>query len=208
MEKRSKRNVVHSALDVKSWNAAQPSVASIRPACCPACNTASRPDGGPLIVWGHGTHERTIWGPPTASGAPVQIVVRLQRFLCRACNVTCTVVPQGVATRYRYGAFAIALAFALWGLENWPPGAVRAAISPWQLVGASQCGRWRSLARWAGDALEGRLFRGLALHRSFAAGPARAIATRVAQLAASRAPPSDRSLDLRHRVWRGGAAMA
>lgn len=180
----------------------------VRPTRCPSCSEPSRPAGKPLTVWGHGTQERTIWGPPAPFGRPAQTVIRVQRFLCRACNATCTVVPRGVATRYRYATFAIAVAFALWGLERKPASAVREATSPWQRVGASQSGRWRSLRRWALAALAGRLFGGLRLDGSFAAGPARTIAARVAELASSRAPPGDRNLHLLERVWRGGAAMA
>ena len=180
----------------------------VRPTRCPSCSEPSRPAGGPLRIWGHGTQERTIWGPPAPFEEPAQVVVRVQRFLCRACHATCTVVPRGVATRYRYATFAIALAFAVWGIGRKPAKAVREAVSPWQRVGDSQSGRWQSLRRWARDVLAGRLFGGQRFAGSFAAGPARTIAARVAELASSRAPPGDRNLHLLERVWRGGAAMA
>ena len=208
LEEGSKQHVVHAPLNVKSWIAEPPSVTSIRPSCCPACGAASRPVGSALMLWGHGTRERTLWGLMTWDGAPTQITIRVQRYLCRACDVTCTVVPRGVAARYRYASTAITLAFWLWGVLDFSQSKVRAAISPWDIVGASQEGLWRSLRRWTRDVFLGRLFSGVALDASYAAGPARAIATRVAQIAAGRGPPDDRDADPRHRLWRGGEVMA
>jgi len=204
----SKHHIVHAPLGVKSWVADPPSVSDVRPARCPACGAASRPVGSALVVWGHGTRERTLWGPMTPEASPTQITIQVRRYLCRACGVTCTVVPQGVAARYRYTGAAIALALGLWSVLRWPPAKVRTAISPWSTVGASQVGRWRSLGRWTRDITRGRLLGGVTFYSSYARGPIRDIATRIAQLAAGRGPPSDRALGDRHRFWRGGEVMA
>jgi hypothetical protein len=131
-------------------------------------------------------------------------VIRVRRYLCRACGITLTVLPRGVAPRFQYAGFAIALAFALWGLERQPAGAVRDAVSTWPRVGSSQGGRWRTLGRWVAAVACGRLFRGVAT----SVGSLREVAARVAEVAIGRAPPGDRATCRRHRAWRGGEAMA
>jgi len=54
LETRSKRHIVHSAIDVKLWAAGPPSCSAARPAYCPVCDAASREPGRPLVLVGHG----------------------------------------------------------------------------------------------------------------------------------------------------------
>ena len=107
-------------VDVKTWVAELPSAAAVRPARCPACKAASRPPGCGLRLWGHGPRDRILWGPGSASSPPTQLVIRARRYLCRACAVTITVVPRGVAPTYLYTGCAIALALAPWGISREP----------------------------------------------------------------------------------------
>jgi len=207
LEKRSRRVVVHKTLDVKSWVADQPSVEAARPHRCPACKVPSRPQGEALKVWGHGSHERTILGPPDPSGAPTQRVVRVRRYFCRACDVSVTVAPAGIVPGYRYGAGAIMLGFVLWGLLMQPPGKVRSTVSPWATIGPSQQGLWRSLTRWVLGVTAGRLFRGLLLGSGLGPGPPRAIAAQVAQIASGHGAPGDPSGDVRQQACRGALAI-
>lgn len=113
-------------------------------------------------------------------------------------------VPRGIAPGYQYAGFAIAMAFALWGIERQCPGVVRAAVSPWKLVGVSQAGRWRALKRWVQAVRDGRLFPGLILTDS----AVRALAEHVANIAIGHSPPADRRASLVQRAWQGGAVMA
>jgi len=171
---------------------------------CPCCGAASRPEGGALVLWGHGLRERSVRGPGSWDAAPTEVVIRVRRYLCRACGQSCTVVPKGLAPGYLYAGFAIALALALWAIQGECPANVRRAVSPWQQVGVSQTGRWRSLARWVAAVASGRLFPGVAT----GTGAVRTQAARVAHSALSRAPPSDRGAPFLHRAWRGGEVMA
>jgi hypothetical protein len=133
-------------------------------------------------------------------------VIHARRYLCRACDVTITVVPRGVVPTYLYTGCAIALALALWGISREPADTVRHKVSPWSIVGPGQAGRWRSLGRWVRAIAAGRLFPDIG--RVTGAGAPRALAARFAEVAIGRASPADRAASLWHRAWRGGESMA
>lgn len=57
--------------------------------------------------------------------------------------------PRGVLPRLRYGAVAVALALALWSIEDVSASAVRDRVSPFAVVGHEARRGWRSLRRWA-----------------------------------------------------------
>jgi hypothetical protein len=72
-----------------------PSCAGARPGVCPCCGEAAQPLGGPLVVVGHGVEERQVLGPRAPGDAPVQVVVKLRRYRCRACRAVLVVGPVG-----------------------------------------------------------------------------------------------------------------
>jgi len=157
--------MLESAFDFKSWTTYFPSPEEVRPKHCPGCQCASRPPGCPLTLVGHGVVLRGLWGPVEPRGEPQTCDVRVRRFLCRLCGAVIRVGPRGLVPRRRYGAGAIALALALWGLL--PPGlqkagesaeaAIRRRVSPWPIVSPESGSRWLSLHRWLDAARGGSL---------------------------------------------------
>lgn len=75
-----------------------------------------------------------------------EIVLRVRRFLCRACNRLCCIVPRGVIPCRFYSVLAIGWAPALWGVERHPAASVRRWVSPWRVVGDDACRRWAACA--------------------------------------------------------------
>ncbi len=124
-----------------------------------------------------------------------------QRFRCIVCRCVMLVVPAELLPRKLYGACAIALALALWGVDGEAAGEVRRRISSWPVSAESERRRWRSLSRWCRNAADGELFDGVGA----VAGTGRDVAARVAQVLASRAPPGDRSSSVTARPWRGAS---
>ncbi|HTP25568.1 MAG TPA: hypothetical protein VMK12_07905 [Anaeromyxobacteraceae bacterium] len=150
--------IIHFGIDVKSWVARVPTVDEARPGQCPVCGSASRPAGGGIVLHGHGLRVRDQWGPPDATAPPVVIEVVGRRYECQECGAVLLVVPGGILRRRLYSAAAIALALAVWSLEEKAPAEVRARVSPWRLVGATAAEGWASLRRWAKAVRGGRLF--------------------------------------------------
>ena len=109
-ERRSPDGVIRSTRDVKSWVDELPSVSAVRPRTCPSCGAAGHPEGSGPVVQGHGPRERTVRGPGSGDSPPVVLVILVRRYLCKACNTACTVVPRGIAPGYQYAGFAIAMA--------------------------------------------------------------------------------------------------
>lgn len=208
MEKkdRSPLRIVHSALDLKSWLKKPPGVEEARPGQCPACESPSRPAGGPLGLWGHGQRQRQQRGPLSAEGAPEIVVFAARRYLCRSCGAVLVVVPRGVAPRRHYSASAIALALALWGLLGLPPPQVRERVSPWRVVGAAAARGWATLRRWAAAVRRGVLFAGVrACPPRFTA---REVAERAASTLSALCPVGQAGGDLSALAFLGGARMA
>lgn len=183
---RDTRGIIRSQVGVKSWAAQVPCVEQVRPARCPACGAASRPVGAALVLHGHGVRERQVLGPVEWGEVPLALVVGVRRYLCTACQATCTVCPREVLTQRLYSAPAIALALALFGLLSRPAAQVRAQVSPWRVVGHGSVGRWCALCAWVRALPRGGLFR--ALPPCPEDWSLRRIASRAAAALAARAP--------------------
>ena len=145
---RSKRRIVHCAIDVKLWAASPPSCAAVRPSCCPACDAAGREPGRSLVIVGHGVRTRTLEGPAEPGAQPAAVDIHARRYRCRACNAILVVVPRGVARSFRYSLATIAWALGLWAYARLPAAAVRVRSSTAKRVGAASATRWASLLRW------------------------------------------------------------
>jgi len=145
----NKTNFVRSAAQSKIWLNGLPSVEDARPGACPACGVASRPTGGKIMLHGHGSKERQQRGPLTPEGAAVVSAIRVRCYHCQGCGAVVRSAPATVWYRRLYSAPAIALALSLWGLLNASVAEVRAAVSPWKIIGHSAPKRWPTLRRWA-----------------------------------------------------------
>jgi hypothetical protein len=198
---RSNTTIVRSVIDVKSWRERTPSVDEVRPGQCPKCAAASRPVGRGLQIWGHGLRDRQQRGPLSPLGDPVEITIRVRRYVCRLCMAVIVVVPLGVIAGRLFGAAAIGLAVALFGVAKLPIAEVRRRVSPWQRVGTSAEGSWLSLRRWVHAIRERRLF--ASVRASPSGVTAREIAARAAQTLAAWAPPSLAAVAIEHRVFAG-----
>lgn len=139
-------------------------------------------------------------GPTEADAEPATTVVRARRYRCRHCRATITVLPRGAVARRHYGAGAIALACALYGMLGATLASTRAQTSPWRSTEAG----WPSLKRWVRAVEERALFR---VVRPWPRGaPLRTRAERVAATAVAFAPASAGSIQA--RVFAGAALAA
>lgn len=181
------REIVRSTVSVKCWLREMPSVAAVRPTCCPVCKAASTPVGGLIVVQGHGKRERQAWGPVVPRGQPELQVVMVRRYHCVACGAVTTVAPSETLTKRLYTASAVGWALALFALLL-SPRAIRELVSPWRIWGTPEASRWQTMQRWAGAAAAGRLFSAVpALPGDW---PARKVAARVAALLSAYTLPS------------------
>ncbi len=139
-----------------------------------------------MQLWGHGLRTRQVRGPLAPGEKPVLVTVDGRRYQCQICDAVVIVEPRSVLRYRHFSASAIAMALALFGVEDLPAPEVRRRVSPWRTVGHSACGGWITLHRWIDVARQGRLLPG-ARHR--VAGNDRAVASRVAHAVAARAPP-------------------
>jgi zinc-finger of transposase IS204/IS1001/IS1096/IS1165 len=130
--------------------------AAARPGVCPCCGAAAQPLGGPLVVVGHGVVERQVRGPRVPHESPVQVLVQLRRYRCRACRAVLMVGPRGLLRGRWYGAGAIGQALALYA-RGTTSALVRARTSPSRVVGGSARERWVTLTRWVEAARRGEL---------------------------------------------------
>lgn len=206
MKERSSQGIIRSALDVKSWSQKLPSVEQVRPKHCPCCGAASSPIGGRVVLQGHGVRERQVWGPPRVGASPQVQVLQVRRYRCLSCQAVVTVAPAEVLHKRLYGASAIALALALFGLVLLSPWQTRQRVSPWQVVGASAHGRWQTLKRWCRAAVEGRLWQ--SVRGRVAEGPVRQVAHRCASALSGYAVPSPQPVPLVVQVFHGAARAA
>lgn len=134
------------------------------------------------------------------------MVIGVRRYECQHCDAVTTVVPCDVEPRRHYSRPAIALALARFGLLGESPAAVRRAVSPWRVVGATAARGWITLGRWVAAVHAGTL---LPQTRASPAGAtARQIAERAAQGAAAHAPPTLRHLPIAAQVFHGASRMA
>jgi len=198
---RSNSSIVRCAIDVKAWLARVPSVDEVRPGQCPRCAAASRPLGRALQIWGHGLRERQQRGPLEPLGEPIEVTIRVRRYVCRLCTAVIVVVPLGVIGGRLFSAAAMGLALVLFGVAGLPLAEVRRRVSPWQHVGTSAQGSWLGLRRWVRAIRERRLFG--SVRRSPASFTARQVAERAAMTLAALAPPSLADGAVEHRVFAG-----
>lgn len=190
-------------MSVKYWLAELPSVAAVRPACCPVCKAASTPVGGRIVVQGHGKRQRQAWGPASPRAAPETQVLMVRRYHCIACGAVTTVAPSETLTKRLYTAPAVGWALALFGLLLMTPRAVRELVSPLRIWGTTSGARWQTLQRWAGAAAAGRLF---SMVRELPSEwPARTAAARVATLLSACTLPSPEPPPLDVQAFHGAA---
>jgi hypothetical protein len=154
----NKTNFVRSPAQSKIWLNGLPSVDDARPGACPRCGAASRPTGGKIMLHGHGSKERQQRGPPTPHGAALVSTLRVRCYHCQGCGAVVRSAPATVWYRRLYSAPAIGLALTLWGILNASVADVRAATSPWKIIGHSAPKRWPTLRRWAQAVREQTLF--------------------------------------------------
>ena len=140
--------MVYSGLCLHPWIDGAPSCAEARPACCPSCAAASLPPGKPFVVVGRGHRDRQVLGPSGPNGDPEWLRVGTHRFRCRACEAVFVVVPRGILRRRWYSGIAIAQALARVVLLGQSGAEVRAAISPFALLGDSARRGWKQLGVW------------------------------------------------------------
>lgn len=199
MSKLSVSFIVYSSIEVNKWVEQIPTVHQVRPSCCPHCGAAGCPLGAPLGMVGHGLRERQVRGPITPMGKPTLISIKARRYRCRHCGKVTTVLPRGVIARRHYGAFAIALAFLMYGMEGQSLCKVRQAVAPAKTFEDG----WPSVRRWAKAVASRRMFeatRPLSEHAT-----TRKIAERVAGTILSFAPSG---ADARERLFTGLALAA
>ena len=202
-ETQGRREIVRSTIAVKSWLLEMPSVAAVRPACCPVCKAASTPVGGRIVVQGHGKRPRQGWGPAAPRAAPEILALVVRRYRCIACRALTTVAPSETLTKRLYTASAIAWALALYGLLLMTPRAIRELVSPLRIWGTTSGVRWQTLLRWSAAAAAGRLFptvRGMPDE-----WPARTVAARVAATLSASTLPSPEPPPLDVQAFHGGA---
>jgi hypothetical protein len=157
-----------------------------------------------VVVQGHGVRERQQRGPATTLGPAACAVVAVRRYRCTACDAVMTVLPATAQAFRHFSGAAIAMAMALWGLGGESARRVRERVNDAR-PGPGARG-WRSLARWAGAAAEGRLFAGLQLQG--ATGTPRERAARVAQALCGHAPPAARQGPVHDQAFVGAAHVA
>ena len=202
-ETQGSRETVRSTISVKSWLLEMPSVAAVRPSCCPVCKAASTPVGGGIVVQGHGKRPRQGWGPAAPRAAPEMLALLVRRYRCIACRALTTVAPSETLTKRLYTAPAVGWALALFGLLLMTPRAVRELVSPLRIWGTTSAVRWQTLLRWTGAAAEGRLFPSVrALPREW---PPRTVAARVAATLSACTLPSPEPPPLDVQAFHGAA---
>ena len=195
----SRSFVVVSGVDVKEWLRDLPSVSRLRPDRCPFCHGPSRPVGGNLRIWGHGTRERLLFGVFALGESPRAVTIKARRFQCRHvdCGRTCTVLPRQALVHRRYLLPTVVAALAMWTLheEALSTARIRARLSPFHLLDHhSEWTSWPQLFRWAeaADLRQVAAVDSADRHRQ---------AERIAQAFAGRGPPSSRHLPLWRRAF-------
>lgn len=181
-----KTHILRSNLLVETWLSRNPSVHELRPESCAGCGRLHGHDG--YVLRGHGTRERTLWGPLRSGDDPAVTRIPSRRYLCPPCQHLTVVVPLEASGVFRYAVTAIVVAFALWAIEGQPAGEVHRRISPHSQCGFGEPRLWPSLHRWVRQ--RDRLWPALAVRpgatdRETAGAIVAKLASRLA-----RAPPS------------------
>jgi hypothetical protein len=153
-KRRSKKGIVHSGIDVKTWLLGLPTVEQARPARCPHCGRVGHGLGQVVGLVGHGVRERQLRGPIEPGGSSATLVLLVRRYRCRWCAHTVTVLPRGVVALRHYGGYAIASAFWSYGVKGDRLEQTRGMVAG----GVTFEAGWPSLRRWAQAAGRGELF--------------------------------------------------
>ena len=152
------RRVVEIDVEVKSWEKSLPGVRELRPPRCPICLAPGVSACGLIVLHGHGTRSRQVWGPPHPAGGSAVLSVQQRRYACQNCRTIVVVRPRGVLARKRYRAAAIAMAMWLWGVEQLSDAIVRSRLAVRATRGLSRPERWTTLRRWAASIRTGELW--------------------------------------------------
>lgn len=188
--------------DVKEW---PPPVGVARPTHCPKCHGPAFA-GAKVMLHGHGRVSRQQRGPASPETAPVGASVLVRRYECQYadCRTIVRVLPAAAQVFKHFSGAAIGMALSLWGVVGLSAGQVRDRVSDWRVRGAGARG-WKSLGRWSGDVLTGRLFAELRL-RSLPVD-ACAIAGAAAIALCGHAPPAMRSGPIEHQSFIGACPV-
>lgn len=203
---RSVTRVLQSTIDIKDWIASPPAVDAVRPSVCPVCDAAGRPLGAQIVIVGHGLREREIRGPLEPFGQVRGVLLRLRRYLCRACGAVLTVVPRGIIFRRLFSAFAIGSALGFFGLARESAVQVRSRLTTWRVKPHTLNRGWPSLKRWSRAARAQDLFG--RIRRCSPAMSLRQAAAHVASALAAHAPASSRSHEIALRAGLGAVQVA
>lgn len=116
------------------------SVEALRPASCPLCGHLARATGKPLGIVGHGTYRRQVLG---LSQSCVESTTLVQRYFCRGCSRTISVLSDFLHPRRWYAAVVILEALRRHLVAGETEAEVRRRFDIQELTG-----RWRTLRRW------------------------------------------------------------
>ncbi len=196
-------SIVVSSVSIKRWMSSSPTVASVRPPRCPACDRASRVFGASLCLIGHGLRSRIVRGPLDVDGdaPPDGTRVICRRFRCKGCDELVAVVPCGVLPRRHFFGPAIALALYLFGAAATPVDEIRDTIGGSWPPEFAEPNVWRTLAIWIRAAADGRIFSRVG--RSSCTTGLRVAASTVASAIAGYAPIDARSASSKQLVFDG-----
>ena len=158
-----------------------------------------------MALHGHGTRERSLFGPLDPGQPPEIVTLQAQRYRCVSCAAVLTVVPCSVLARRRYSAAAIAYALALWALALDSAAEVRGRVNPAKHVGATAAAGWAMLRRWARAVKERRLWPTTPLPPS---ATWRRVAESAAAALAGRADPASRTRPIAQRAFEAAARGA
>jgi len=148
-----------------------------------------------VVLHGHGTRARGVWGSEELGGAPELVDVRVRRYHCQKCGAVPVVGPRGLVPGYMYLATSIGLALWMWGALGRRDAEVREAVGINRVTGTSRPERWPTVRRWARAAVAGRIWRSI---QSGAEGQRRELAERVSRILCARAGPAGSAEE---RIW-------
>jgi len=115
-------------------------VDALRPESCPLCGRLAHVHGEPLGIVGHGTYERQVLGLVGLTAAALVVV---QRYLCRGCARTISVLADQLQPGRWYASGVILEALRLHLIEGKSEAEIR------DLFGVSvDSETWRTLRRW------------------------------------------------------------
>jgi len=123
-----------------------PSVDALRPSSCPFCGNPAHEPAKLLGIVGHGTYTRQVLGHVSVA---TDFVIRIRRYLCRACKRTISLIADLLHPRRWYSGAAILEALRLHLIEHRAEREVRKTFGP-EIDSES----WRSLRRWRRQLLE------------------------------------------------------